>query len=137
MNIEIGNASVVEYEITKNKNGGNITVATDYIELSNKPKINNIELLGNKALEELGIQPKGNYLTEHQDLSKYATKEETNNAINGVSKDISNLQTASSVLAGEINNVKTSLDDKASVEYVENSIGTINTILATLTEVSE
>lgn len=37
--------------------------ASDYVELTNKPKINNIELTGNKTLDELNIQPKGNYLT--------------------------------------------------------------------------
>lgn len=41
-----------------------VSETTDYAELSNKPQINNVELSGNKSLEELGIQPKGNYLTE-------------------------------------------------------------------------
>ena len=36
----------------------------DYDGLNNKPQINSIELSGNKSLEELGIQPKGDYLTE-------------------------------------------------------------------------
>lgn len=34
------------------KNGGG---TTDYLELANKPKINNVELTGNKTLEDLGI----------------------------------------------------------------------------------
>lgn len=38
---------------------------TDYGDLSNKPKINNIELVGNKTLDSLGIQPKGNYITDN------------------------------------------------------------------------
>lgn len=48
---------------------GNITIqggesgTTNYNDLSNKPKINNIELTGNKTLDNLGIQPKGNYAT--------------------------------------------------------------------------
>lgn len=33
----------------------------DYIYALNKPKINNVELIGSKSLEELGIQPSGNY----------------------------------------------------------------------------
>lgn len=33
----------------------------DYNELINKPQINNIELIGNKTLDDLGIQPKGDY----------------------------------------------------------------------------
>ena len=33
----------------------------NYENLINKPKINNIELLGNKTLNDLGIQEKGSY----------------------------------------------------------------------------
>ena len=43
---------------------------TNYDLLGNKPSINNIELSGNKTLEELGIQPSGNYLTEG-DMTDY------------------------------------------------------------------
>lgn len=42
---------------------------TNYQELENKPKINDIELDGNKSLEDLGIQPKGDYLKEELDPS--------------------------------------------------------------------
>ena len=38
---------------------------SNYEGLENKPKINNIELKGNKTLEQLGVQPKGNYLTSY------------------------------------------------------------------------
>lgn len=41
--------------------------SSDYSDLTNKPKINNVELNGNKSLNELGIQPAGNYLTEETD----------------------------------------------------------------------
>lgn len=34
---------------------------TDYTELTNKPKINGIDLLGNKTAQELNLQPKGDY----------------------------------------------------------------------------
>ena len=37
---------------------------TDYNFLENLPQINSIELKGNKTLDELNIQPKGDYLTE-------------------------------------------------------------------------
>ena len=37
---------------------------TDYKLLGNKPKINNIVLDGNISLDELGVQPKGEYITE-------------------------------------------------------------------------
>lgn len=34
----------------------NNTGASNYADLSNKPRINNVELIGNKSLSELGIQ---------------------------------------------------------------------------------
>ena len=46
-------------EIYDGKGGDSGT--TDYNELNNKPQINNVELDGNKTLEELGIQAKGDY----------------------------------------------------------------------------
>ncbi len=47
----------------KINNGGGTGGATDYNALSNKPKVNNVTLSGNKTLDELGIQTKGNYMT--------------------------------------------------------------------------
>ena len=45
-------------------------------DITNHPSINNVELTGNKTLEDLGIQPKGNYLTEIP--SDYITETELN-----------------------------------------------------------
>lgn len=45
--------------------GGNISL--DYAALTNKPQIGGKELVGNKTLDELGIQPKGTYLTNETD----------------------------------------------------------------------
>lgn len=54
------------------KNGGGSTGGTtNYLDLANKPKINNVELTGNKTLEDLGINI--------PDLENYYTKEEINN----------------------------------------------------------
>lgn len=39
----------------------------DYKNLKNKPLINGVELNENKSLEDLGIQPKGEYITEETD----------------------------------------------------------------------
>ena len=55
---------------------GNITITsesgtTDYNALDNRPKVNNVVLSGNKTLDELGIQEKGNYVKE----TDYATRE--------------------------------------------------------------
>lgn len=46
-----------EVQVSGGTGGG----TTNYEKLSNKPFINNIELVGNKTLEELGIQPTGDY----------------------------------------------------------------------------
>lgn len=54
----------------------------DYNQLSNKPQINDVELSGNKTLDDLGIQAKGDYLTKniadetYQAKGNYATKDE-------------------------------------------------------------
>lgn len=55
------------------KNGGGSTGGTtNYLELANKPKINNVELTGNKTLEDLGINI--------PDLENYYTKDMVNEA---------------------------------------------------------
>lgn len=46
----------------------------DYNSSLNKPSINDVALVGNKTLEDLGIQPAGNYLTEIP--AEYITEEE-------------------------------------------------------------
>lgn len=49
-------------KVTINSTGGGGTGGTtDYTQLSNKPQINNVELSGNKTLDDLGIQAKGDY----------------------------------------------------------------------------
>ena len=55
--------------------GGGTGSTSDYEELTNLPSIGGIELLGNKPLEELGIQPKGTYLT-NKDLDNYYNKDD-------------------------------------------------------------
>lgn len=46
---------------------GNINIqggsggSSDYEDLDNKPSINDVELIGNKSLEDLGVQPQGDY----------------------------------------------------------------------------
>lgn len=105
-----------------NRNGEEKTVTieggsggtSDYSDLTNKPKINNVELVGNKSLNDLGIQPKGNYIIDnnyvHTDnnytieeknklssLSNYDNTEIRNTLINKADKseipDVSNFIT--------------------------------------------
>lgn len=46
--------------------GSSVIAISNYEDLINKPKINNIELNGNKTFEELGIQAAGNYATKDE-----------------------------------------------------------------------
>lgn len=48
----------------------------DYNDVTNKPSINNVILVDNVTLEELGVQPSGNYATEQQLIDGLATKQE-------------------------------------------------------------
>lgn len=52
----------------------NRTSITDYALLDNLPKINNIELKGNKSLADLGIQPAGNYISPAAVADSYYNK---------------------------------------------------------------
>jgi hypothetical protein len=58
---------------------GNIIIhgggSSNYEDLENLPKINNIEIKGNKTLSDLGIQPAGNYAlkSEIPDVSDFIT----------------------------------------------------------------
>ena len=44
--------------------------SSDYTDLTNKPQINSVELSGNKSLDDLGIQAKGEYLILKLNLMK-------------------------------------------------------------------
>lgn len=46
-------------------------------DVTNKPKINNVELTGNKSLEDLGIQPTGNYALSGSSYLKNETYSST------------------------------------------------------------
>lgn len=66
-------AVVAEYDGTKKvtvtipSGGGGETGTSNYNDLQNKPSINDVILEGNKTLEELNIQPKGDYLIKEED----------------------------------------------------------------------
>ena len=48
------NLEITEDGVLNAQAGGGTEGTTDYTQLSNKPKINNVELNGNKTLSELG-----------------------------------------------------------------------------------
>ena len=72
---------------TMTASGGGSGAANDYATATNKPQINSVELVGNKTLDQLGIQAKGNYATTEQlatkadssQLANYATTEQLAN----------------------------------------------------------
>ena len=109
LEMEIIEPNVLEMELT-GQIVSTIGGTTNYNELTEKPKINNIELEGNKTLEDLGIQRAGNYLTEipseyitekeldskdylteHQDISHLASKQYVFDLIGEINYQLSTL----------------------------------------------
>lgn len=78
--------------------GGGSGGTSNYNVLTNKPKINNVELKGNKSLNDLGIQPKGNYALESDipDVSNFITKDVNNLTYYTLSSALSTVATSGS-----------------------------------------
>lgn len=105
--------------ITLNQSGSNLEISatasggtSDYTDLTNKPKINNVELSGNKTTSDLGLfsgsyndltnKPTiptvptnvsaftndAGYLTQHQDLSSYATIQYVDNIVGNIETEL-------------------------------------------------
>ena len=53
-----------ENSTVETTNTGTTETMFDYNDVLNKPSINDVALVGNKTLEDLGIQPAGDYITE-------------------------------------------------------------------------
>ena len=70
--VKIGNNLSITEDGTLSANAGTAGT-TDYTQLENKPQINSVELTGNKTLDDLGIQAKGNY----QPAGDYAAESHT------------------------------------------------------------
>lgn len=62
--------------------GGGEGGTTDYTQLTNKPQINNVELSGNKTLDDLGIQAKGDYALSSDIPEDITTQGNTFNGAN-------------------------------------------------------
>ncbi len=84
---------------------------SDYSVLSNKPQINSVELSGNKTLDQLGIQAKGNYLVS-SDLNNYALKSELPTNTSDLTNDSGFLTSIPSEYVTETE-LNSSLEDKA------------------------
>lgn len=113
--IEAGNNITIdntENGIRINSTGGGGSGGTsNYNELTNKPKINNVELSGNKSLNDLGIQPAGDYALESEipDVSNFITKS-VNDLVNYYLKTDTYTKT-------EVNNLISAIE-KATFELV-------------------
>lgn len=122
---------------------GNIDIqggggSSDYTELTNKPKINNVELVGNKTTSDLGINipDVSNFITKDVNNLTYYTK--TSNlsavAISGNYNDLSNKPTIPDI-SGKLdtNKVKTTYSatngDVYDVTYINSTLGDIETLL--------
>ena len=63
-----------ENSTVETTNTGTTETMFDYNDVLNKPSINDVALVGNKTLEDLGIQPAGDYITEIP--AEYVTENE-------------------------------------------------------------
>ena len=87
------NIEVITVRLDSTIQVGASSQTTDYNALENKPRINNIVLSGNKTLEDLNIQPKGDYVLRDElpegggnaevDLSGYLKEEDVNILLQG------------------------------------------------------
>lgn len=66
-----------EYSTTETTSSDDTVMAIDYNKAENKPSINGVALVGDKGLEEFGIQPAGEYLTDIPE--EYITEEDLAN----------------------------------------------------------
>lgn len=57
IDIDITDEENIEFEVNATDKSG----TSNYNYLYNKPKINSVELIGNKSSDELNLQEKGNY----------------------------------------------------------------------------
>lgn len=101
-NAEKINGHTVEKDVPEN---AQFTDTINYEQFTNKPQINNVELSGNKTLDELGIQEKGNYaLQEAVDVIE-GQVQETENTIDNLSDSINNLSNTTNELNNKIDKI--------------------------------
>lgn len=98
----VDNSSLFKYDNTWHKIG-----ISNYSELTNKPFINNIELSGNKTLEDLGIQPIGDY---------------------ALKSDLSNVVYVDDLTSGDIEGINASYLENKSGSYYQNISATYNAV---------
>jgi hypothetical protein len=140
LDLEVVDVATASLDVGGGSGGG--SGVSDYALLSNKPRINDIVLNGNKTAEELGLQAKGDYalrseLPEVPDMNDYAKAEDVNDALNALAQHIPTDYLTENDLSGYA--LKTdipSVAGLASEDYVTQQIAaTLGTINAELEEV--
>ena len=135
-----GTTITINNGVISSSGGSGEAGTTNYNDLLNKPQINGVELSGNKTLDNLGIQAKGdyalkssiptktsqltndsNFLTEHQDISNLATKSELNNKVDKVSGK----QLSTNDFTTDLKNKLDSVDVNAKVYSVNGKTGAV------------
>ena len=135
-----GTTITINNGVISSSGGSGETGTTNYNDLLNKPQINGVELSGNKTLDNLGIQAKGDYalksniptkisqltndsgfLTAHQDISNLATKSELNNKVDKVSGK----QLSTNDFTTTLKNKLDSVDVNAKVYSVNGQTGVV------------
>lgn len=110
-----------ESEIAMRTETIDVTINRDYDAIENKPSINGVELSGNKTSSQLGIviptkvsafENDSGYLTQHQDLTNYATKGYVDDAVSHVTVDAYTKSETNALLAD-----KADTDDLSSVAF--------------------
>ena len=132
--IKVGANLTIEADGTLNAVAGSSEAGTtNYSELENKPKINGVELSGNKTSADLKVadatHKHSEYLTEHQDISNLAKKSEVPTKTSQLTNDSGYLTTHQDIshlaLKSEVPTKTSQLTNDssfASESYVTNAI---------------
>lgn len=111
---------------------------TDYTALTNKPQVNSIELVGNKSLSDLGIQPAGTYVTDTElEAKNYLTSstlvsdtnfEALQNQADTTDTLVTNLQGNVQMLEGQLSTANTN------ISTLQSQVGSLKFVALTQTE---
>lgn len=115
-----GTTITINNGVISSSGGSGETGTTNYNDLLNKPQINGVELSGNKTLDNLGIQAKGDYALK-SDISNLATKSELNNKVDKVSGK----QLSTNDFTTDLKNKLDSVDVNAKVYSVNGQTGAV------------
>lgn len=137
LDLEVVDVATASLDVGGSSGGG--SGVSDYALLSNKPKINDVVLNGNKTAEELGLQPKGDYalrneLSEVPDMNGYAKIDDVNEALNALAEQIPTDYLTKNDLSGyaktsDIPSVQGLASETYVTQQIEATLGAINTQL--------